>query len=383
MATESLLPLFYDGSAVPDDVDLTQLLNQDALLQDDGFLTGLLENENAHTRDFLTTLMGTTTTDFNTTSPSSSFGPEYLASTAYAPAGSPVSSTGYLSDHSALALSSPVGSHISYSDPSSSPAPQEEGRVQLDDWISNHLGGGDVSIDLESGGALPEESSNSSDLKMGTVRLTEEEKKMLAEEGIVLPTNMALTKAEQKHLKRIRRKIKNKLSAQESRRRKKYYVDGLEQRVQKCTEMNKALEGKVHNLESENRSLLSQLKKLQAMIVRAPVQTSAFLMVLVFSFSIFFVPGMRPSSFTGSSLHSPVPSRTLLFTETDEFGNIIDPETGLIVSEVGGQSPPLPLPWDQRTPAWNLWGASGQDDSQLNQRQHDDSRLNQRQHDEY
>ena len=57
-------------------------------------------------------------------------------------------------------------------------------------------------------------------------------------------------------------------------------MDGLEQRVQKCTEMNKALEGKVHNMESENRSLLSQLKKLQAMIVRAPVQTSAFLMVI-------------------------------------------------------------------------------------------------------
>ena len=46
MATESLLPLFYDGSAVPDDVDLTQLLNQNALLQDDEFLSGLLENEN-------------------------------------------------------------------------------------------------------------------------------------------------------------------------------------------------------------------------------------------------------------------------------------------------------------------------------------------------
>ena len=86
--------------------------------------------------------------------------------------------------------------------------------------------------------------------------------------------------AEQKHLKRIRRKIKNKLSAQESRKRKKDYVDGLEQRVQKCTEINRTLEGKVRGLESENRSLLSQLKKLQAMVARAPVQTSAFVMVI-------------------------------------------------------------------------------------------------------
>lgn len=45
MATDSLLPLFYDGSASANDVDLSQLLNQDALLQDDGFLSGLLENE--------------------------------------------------------------------------------------------------------------------------------------------------------------------------------------------------------------------------------------------------------------------------------------------------------------------------------------------------
>ena len=51
-------------------------------------------------------------------------------------------------------------------------------------------------ISPESGATLPDEATNSksSDLKTGTVRLTEEEKKMLAEEGIILPTNMALTK---------------------------------------------------------------------------------------------------------------------------------------------------------------------------------------------
>lgn len=369
MATESLLPLFYDGSTAPDGVDLNQLLNQDSLLQDDGFLSGLLENESAHSHDFLSTLLGTPA-DLNTAPPSSPTDPEGLASGAYGLAGSPASSTGYVSDHSALASVSPVGSFISCSDVPSSPTSLEGKRRhdQLDDWITNNLGGGgDVSIDLESS-TLPESTnSRSSDLKMGSLRLTEEEKRMLAEEGIILPSDMALTKAEQKHLKRIRRKIKNKLSAQESRRRKKDYVEGLEQRVQKCTEMNRVLEGKVRNLESENSSLLTQLKKLQALITRAPVQTSAFIMVMVFSFSIFFVPGMRPSSLSGPS--SSVPSRILLFTETDEFGNIIDPETGLIISEVGSQSPPVPPPWDQRTPAWNLWSTAGQDDSRPNQRQ--------------
>lgn len=45
-------------------------------------------------------------------------------------------------------------------------------------------------------------------------------------------------------------------------------------------------------------------------------------------------------------------SRTLLFTEADEFGNIIDPETGRIVSERGGLTPAPPYPWSLKTPAF-------------------------------
>ena len=51
----------------------------------------------------------------------------------------------------------------------------------------------------------------------------------------------------------MRRKIKNKLSAAESRKRKKNYVEGLEERVEKCTKMNRSLQYKVTNLEKENR----------------------------------------------------------------------------------------------------------------------------------
>ena len=102
--------------------------------------------------------------------------------------------------------------------------------------------------------------------------------------------------AEQKHLKRVRRKISNKISAQESRKRKKEYVDGLENRVKICTGRNRELKREVDCLKQKNVSLMSQLRKFQALVAQynpSRAQAGSVLLVIVMSFSMFFVPKFR------------------------------------------------------------------------------------------
>ncbi|KAK1790270.1 hypothetical protein P4O66_014185, partial [Electrophorus voltai] len=129
----------------------------------------------------------------------------------------------------------------------------------------------------------------------GPLLLTEEERRTLIAEGYPVPTKLPLTKSEEKALKKIRRKIKNKISAQESRRKKKEYMDALEKKVETCSNENNELRRKVETLESTNKSLLQQLHALQAAVAGkvprscriASTQTSTCLMVVVLCFAVF------------------------------------------------------------------------------------------------
>ncbi|XP_062968996.1 cyclic AMP-responsive element-binding protein 3-like protein 3 isoform X1 [Cynocephalus volans] len=127
--------------------------------------------------------------------------------------------------------------------------------------------------------------------------LTEDEKRLLAKEGITLPTQLPLTKYEERVLKKIRRKIRNKQSAQESRKKKKEYIDGLETRMSACTAQNQELQRKVLHLEKQNLSLLEQLKKLQAIVVQSTsksAQTGTCIAVLLLSFALIILPSISP-----------------------------------------------------------------------------------------
>ncbi|KAI5732525.1 hypothetical protein M8J76_001318 [Diaphorina citri] len=108
----------------------------------------------------------------------------------------------------------------------------------------------------------------------GVLHLTEEEKRTLQAEGYPIPTRLPLTKTEEKSLKKIRRKIKNKISAQESRRKKKEYMDALERKVEILKSENCDYKKRISNLEDTNYSLVSQLNKLQAIIARHTAQLS-------------------------------------------------------------------------------------------------------------
>ncbi|XP_065672543.1 cyclic AMP response element-binding protein A isoform X3 [Hydra vulgaris] len=160
--------------------------------------------------------------------------------------------------------------------------------------------------------------------KQGSIlKLTDEEKRLLELENVVLPENFGLTKDEEKILKKVRRKIKNKQSAMESRRRRKDYIDSLEQRVKNCTDINLTLKKKVDSLTDENKSLLKQLKELQKFFSTSVQQShntkkGTCLAVLALTFGLLFLPfNSMPGNILKSSTEAPnqanvFRSRTLL-----------------------------------------------------------------------
>merc|ERR1712168_638680 len=132
-------------------------------------------------------------------------------------------------------------------------------------------------------------------LNITSLAISDEEKILLQREGYELPTHLPLTKSEERALKTVRRKIRNKISAKESRQRKCLYVEGLEKRVEACTKQNIDLQRKVETLEKQNMNLKAKFLKLQAFINNGnkPTQPSTCLMVLMLSLALLVAPNLN------------------------------------------------------------------------------------------
>ncbi|KAM5308173.1 cyclic AMP-responsive element-binding protein 3-like protein 3 isoform 2-T2 [Glossophaga mutica] len=187
-----------------------------------------------------------------------------------------------------------------------------------------------------SGGDLQQQLAAPHLLRPGTghcqeLVLTEDEKKLLAKEGITLPTKLPLTKYEERVLKKVRRKIRNKQSAQESRKKKKEYIDGLESRMSACTAQNQELQRKVLHLEKQNLSLLEQLKKLQAIVLQSTsksAQAGTCIAVLLLSFALIVLPSISP--FASNKAESPgdfAPVRVFSRTLHNDAASRVAPDT--------------------------------------------------------
>lgn len=208
----------------------------------------------------------------------------------------------------------------------------------IDDDDLDHI---DI-MDSDSGSGLPfhvQDICKGDIKKLQELSLSDEEKTLLKREGYAIPTHLPLTKEEERALKAVRRKIRNKESAKESRKRKQEYMAGLEKRVKVCTAQNVQLQKKVQNLEKQNITLIQNLKKLQNLLSSAsnkPAQTSTCVMVLLLSFALLIVPNINPffknSVNNRSSSHqiSPGRSRSLLADEKAEV------ETTPLTPSVGG-----------------------------------------------
>lgn len=200
--------------------------------------------------------------------------------------------------------------------------------------------------------ACPAHPTPSDCLLFPDLHLTEEEQRLLNQEGIALPNNLPLTKAEERILKKVRRKIRNKQSAQDSRRRRKEYIDSLEGRASACSAQNKELQRTVDQLDKHNRSLVAQLRRIQSLIKQTAskgAQTSTCILIILFSLGLIILPSLSPFSRASASREDYQPtgviSRNILTdpaasvpTTDNADGSIIQSEP--LLSDINQSGPP-------------------------------------------
>lgn len=91
-----------------------------------------------------------------------------------------------------------------------------------------------------------------------------------------LKNSRGLAEDEKGDFRTIRRRIRNRESARESRSNKKDYVDRLQTRVDTLKTHNKQLSIQIHGMQTENQALKEEVVYLQDMIKRTPALENLF-----------------------------------------------------------------------------------------------------------
>lgn len=92
---------------------------------------------------------------------------------------------------------------------------------------------------------------------------SDERRSMAYEELPDVPPDKPLSREQEAVLKGLRRKVRNKLSAHMSRKRRKHYISDLEQRVVYAATQNAELRQKLTRLEAHGRTLATELGQLR------------------------------------------------------------------------------------------------------------------------
>merc|ERR1712223_1345202 len=99
--------------------------------------------------------------------------------------------------------------------------------------------------------------------KYTPIRLNRDEMRVYRKEGIRLPQKFPLSRIDEHNLKLVRRKTRNRMSAQESRKRKKNYVAELEAKVKAFSVEKNGFLKKIEQLEAQNMIFINQLNQFQ------------------------------------------------------------------------------------------------------------------------
>jgi len=133
--------------------------------------------------------------------------------------------------------------------------------------------------------------------------------KSLEEYAKQLEATGALTIDEERQLKKQRRLIKNRESAQLSRQRKKQYITDLEQKVRTMTSETEGLKQQVADLTGKNIELENQVAQLKSIVNSIPLKNpkatvGLCVVVFLFSLGLFFNAPTTPS-YTNPQLTHP------------------------------------------------------------------------------